>query len=164
MCCLFPTMPVVTLAGSEKDGMGRGGRARPRRQSLYEVNVNGPVDLTDEDWWWLEGLPALGTALPEDAPPKDAPQEDGTPPEDAPQEDGTPPEDAPGEANDSPEVEPIEVDFGEFLATHTATDEQIALLHQFITGAGDPATIWENLLASMMDSIALSVAEEAVSN
>ena len=72
-----------------------------------------------------------------------------------------PPEDAPGEANDPPEVEPIEVDLGEFLATHTATDEQVALLHQFITGAGDPNTIWENLLASMMDSIALSVAEDA---
>ena len=153
MCCLFPAMPVVTLAGSEEDGMGRGGRARPRRQRLYEVDVNGPMDLTDEDWWWLEGLPALGTVPPEDVPPEDAPQEDGTPPEDAP-----------GEANDPPEVEPIEVDLGEFLATHTATDEQIALLHQFITGAGDPATIWENLLASMMDSIALSVAEEADSN
>jgi hypothetical protein len=128
--------------------MGRGGRARPRRQCLYEVDVNEPVDLTDEDWWWLEGLPALGTA----------------PPEDAPQEDEAPPEVAPVEANDPPEVEPIEVDLGEFLATHTATDEQIALLHQFITGAGDPDTIWENLLASMMDSIALSVAEEADSN
>jgi hypothetical protein len=128
--------------------MGRGGRARPRRQRLYEVDANEPVDLTDEDWWWLEGLPALGTA----------------PPEDVPQEDEAPPKDAPVEANDPPEVEPIEVDLGEFLATHTATDEQIALLHQFITGAGDPATIWENLLASMMDSIALSVAEEANSN
>ena len=126
MRCLFPAMPVVTLAGSEENGMGRGGRARPRRQRLYEVDVNGPVDLTEEDGWWLEGLPALGTA--------------------------------------PPEVEPIEVDLGEFLATHTATDEQIALLHQFITGAGDPATIWKNLLASMMDSIALSVAEEADSN
>ena len=86
------------------------------------------------------------------------------PPEDAPQEDETPPGDVPGEANDPPEVEPIEVDLGEFLATHTATDEQNSLLHQLITGAGDPATIWENLLASMMDSIALSVAEEADSN
>ena len=143
-----PAMPVVTLAGPEEDSMGRGGRARPRRQRLYEVDVNEPMDLTDEDWWWLEGLPALGTA----------------PLEDAPQEDEAPPEDAPGEANDPPEVEPIEVDLGEFQATHTATDEQIAPLHQFITGAGDPATIWENLLASMMDSIALSVAEEADPN
>jgi hypothetical protein len=153
MRCLLPAMPVVTLAGSEEDGMCRGGRARPRRQCLYEVDVNGLVDLTDEDWWWLEGLPALGAAPPEDVPLENPPQEDGTPPEDAP-----------GEANDPPEVEPIEVDLGEFLATHTATDEQIALLHQFITGAGDPATIWENLLASMMNSIALSVAEEADSN
>ena len=126
--------------------MGRGGRARPRRQRLCEVDVNGPVDLTDEDWWWLEGLPALGAA-----PPEDVPQEDEAPPENDP-------------TNDPPEVEPVEVDLGEFLATHTATDEQIALLHQLITGAGDPATIWENLLASMMDSITLSVAEEANSN
>jgi hypothetical protein len=126
--------------------MGRGGRARPRRQRLDEIDVNGPIDLTDEDWWWLEGLPALGAA-----PPEDVPQEDEAPPGN----DST---------NDPPEVEPIEVDLGEFLTTHTATDEQIALLHQLITGAGDPATIWENLLASMMDSIALSVAEEAYSN
>ncbi len=130
--------------------MGRGGRARPRRQRPCEIDVNGPVDLTDEDWWWLEGLPALRAAPPGDVPPEDTPQEDGTPPEDAA-----------GEVNDPPEVEPIEVDLEEFLATHTATDEQIALLHQFITGAGDPNTIWENLLASMMDSIALSVAEDA---
>ena len=126
--------------------MGRGGRARPRRQRLYEIDVNEPVDLTDEDWWWLEGLPALGAA-----PPEDVPQEDEAPPEN-------------DLTNGPPEVEPVEVDLGEFLATHTATDEQISLLHQLITGAGDPATIWENLLASMMDSITLSVAEEANSN
>ena len=42
-------MPVVTLAGPEEDSMGRGGRARPRRQRLGEVDVNGPVDLTDEE-------------------------------------------------------------------------------------------------------------------
>jgi hypothetical protein len=124
--------------------MGRGGRARPKRQRPFEVNTNEPVDLTDEDWWWLEGLPA-----PEDAPPDDIPAEDEAPPEDAPTG-----------ADDPPEVEPIEVDLGEFLATHIATDEQVALLHQYITGAGDPATIWEHLLSSMMDSIALSVAED----
>ncbi len=129
-----------------ENSMGRGGR--PRKQRLYEVDFNEPVDLTDEDWWWLEGLPALGTA----------------PPEDVPEEDEAPPEDAPVEADDPPEAEPIEVDLGEFLATHTATDEQVALLHQFITGAGDPATIWENLLSSMMGSIALSVAEDASPN
>jgi hypothetical protein len=128
--------------------MGRGGRAHPRRQRPFEVNTNEPVDLTDEDWWWLEGLPALGAA----------------PPDDVPEEDEGPPEDRPVEADDPPEVEPIEVDLGEFLATHTATDEQVALLHQFITGAGNPATIWENLLSSMMDSIALSVAEDANPN
>jgi hypothetical protein len=128
--------------------MGRGGRARPRRQRLYEVDLNEPVVLTAEDWWWLEGLPA-----PEAAPPDNIQVEDKAPPEDAPTG-----------ADDPPEVELIEVDLGEFLATHTATDEQVALLHQFITGAGDPATIWENLVASMMDSIAFSVAEDANPN
>ena len=98
---------------------------------------------------------ARGPPSPRGRPPGNVP------PEDTPQEDGPPPEDAPGEANDPPEVEPIEVDLGEFLANHTATDEQVALLHQFITGAGDPYAIWENLLASMMNSIALSVAEDA---
>ncbi len=106
------------------------------------------MDLTDEDWWRLEGLPA-----PEAAPPDDIPVGDEAPPEDAP-----------AGADDPPEVEPIEVNFGEFLATHTATDDQVALLHQFITGAGDPTTIWENLLSSMMDSIALSVAEDSNPN
>ena len=133
-----PTMPVVTFAGSEEDSMGRGGRARPRRQRLGEVDTNEPVDLTDVDWWWLEGLPALGAAPPGDAPPADDPQEDGPPPEDAP-----------GEANDPPEVEPIEVDLGEFLANHTATDEQVALLHQFIAEEGDPVEIMTRLLEEL---------------
>ncbi len=83
------------------------------------------------------------------------------PPDDIPAEDEAPPEDAPAGADDPPEVEPIEVDLGEFLATHTATDEQIALLNQYIMGVGDPATVWADLLASMMESIALSVAEDA---
>jgi hypothetical protein len=45
--------------------MGRGARARPRRRRLYEVDPNEPVDLSAEDWWWLEGLPA-----PDAAPPR----------------------------------------------------------------------------------------------
>ena len=104
---------------------------------------------------------------PEDVPAKDptspeyVPAEATTPPEVEPAEAADPPGDEPAEADAPPEVEPIEVDLGEFLANHTATDEQVALLNQFITGAGDPNTIWENLLASMMDSIALSVAEDA---
>jgi hypothetical protein len=128
--------------------MGRGGRARPRRQRPFEVNPNEPVDLTEEDWWWLEGLPALGAA----------------PPDDIPAEDEARPENEPGGANAPPEVEPIEVDLGEFLANHTATDEQVILLNQFIMGVGDPATVWANLLASIMESIALSVAEDADPN
>ncbi len=92
------------------------------------------------------------------------PAPDAAPPNDIPVEDEAPPEDAPAGADDPPEVKPIEVDLEEFLATHTATNEQVALLHHFITGAGDPTTIWDNLLASMMDSIALSVAEDANPN
>jgi hypothetical protein len=128
--------------------MGRGGRARPRRQRLYEVDPNEPVDLSAEDWWWLEGLPAPDTA----------------PPDDIPVEDEAPPEDASAGADDPPEVEPIEVDLEEFLATHTATDEQVALINQYIMGVGDPAIVWANLLASMMESIALSVAEDTNNN
>jgi hypothetical protein len=77
----------------EENGMGRGSRARllarPRRQRLYEVDINEPVDLTDEDWWWLEGLPALGAA-----PPDDIPVEDEAPSEDAPAGADDPPETA----------------------------------------------------------------------
>jgi hypothetical protein len=104
---VLPTMLVPTIAGSgKKSSIGRGGRARPRRQRLHEVDPNEPVDLTDEDWWWLEGLPAPDAALPDDISV----------------EDEAPPEDAPEGTDDPPEVEPIEVDLGEFLATHTATD------------------------------------------
>ncbi len=110
--------------------------------------MNEPVDLNDEDWWWLEGPPMPDT----------------TPPEDVPVGAETPPEDVPAEADAPPEVEPIEVDLEEFLATHTATEEQVALLNQYIMGVGDPATVWANLLASIMDSISLSVAEDADTN
>jgi hypothetical protein len=124
--------------------MGRGGRARPRRRNLHEVDLYEPVDPNDEDWWWLDSLPMKTT----------------TPPEVVPVETTTPPEDAPAEAETPPEDAPVEVDLEDFLTTHTATDEQISLLTQFITGAGDPTTIWANLVESMMDSIALSVTED----
>ena len=75
-----PAMPVVTLAGPEEDSMGRGGRARPRRQRLGEVDINGPVDLTDVDWWWLEGLPALGAAPPRGCTARGRPAGGWTPP------------------------------------------------------------------------------------
>jgi hypothetical protein len=143
--------------------MGRGGRARPRRRLLYEVYVNEPVDPNNEDWWWLDGLP-----MPDEIPLEDVTVEDEAPPEDVPVEDETPPENVPVEAEtpheEDPakaETPPVAVDLEDFLATHTATDEQVALLNQFIMGAGDPATIWANLLASMMASFSLSVAEDA---
>jgi hypothetical protein len=146
VCCLvFPPCPYLRSQGSEESSMGRGGRARLRRQRPFEVNPNEPVDLTKEDWWWLEGPPALGAG----------------PPDNIPAEEEAPSEDEPGEADAPVEAEPIEVDLEEFLATHTATDEQVALLNQYFMGVGDPATVWANLLDSMMESIALSVAEDA---
>ncbi len=141
-------MPVVTLAGFGRKQHGPRRPGSPQEAVPFEVNPNEPVDLTEEDWWWLEGLPALGAA----------------PPDDIPAEDEAPPEDEPGEIDAPPEVEPIEVDLGEFLANHTATDEQVILLNQFIMGVGDPAIVWANLLSSMMESIALSVAEDVDPN
>ena len=107
---------------------------------------------------------------PEDVPAKDStspeyvPAEATTPPEVEPAEAADPPGDEPAEADAPPEVEPIEVDLEEFLANHTASVEQVALLIQFTMRAGEPTTIWANLLESMMESISLSVAEDADDN
>jgi hypothetical protein len=81
LCADWSSYPARSYACRvrEESSMGRGGRARPRRQRLYKVDPNEPVDLTDEDWWWLEGLQA-----PDAAPPDDIPVEDEAPPEDVP--------------------------------------------------------------------------------
>ncbi len=44
--CL-PAMPVVTLAGSEENSMGRGGLDQSGRRRLYEASPNGPADPDD---------------------------------------------------------------------------------------------------------------------
>jgi hypothetical protein len=111
-------------------------------------------------------VPLEATNPPDDEPakavtsPEVEPAEATAPPEDEPAEAAAPSEDEAAEAKPPPEVAPIEVYLEDFLASHTTTDEQVSLLTQFITGARDPTTIWANLVESIMDSIALSVADD----
>jgi hypothetical protein len=130
----LPTMPVVTLAGSEENSMGRGGLDQSRRRHSYEVDPCGPADPDDEDWGWLDDLPMPDEALPEDAP---------------------------AEADGPLEIELSEADIEEFLANHTATEEQVALLELFRSGIGDSDTVWANLVESLTDSFILYMTEEA---
>jgi hypothetical protein len=58
-----PTMPVITLAGSEENSMGRGGLDQPGRRRLFEANPSGAGDPDDGD----EPL-MVGEAPPEDDP------------------------------------------------------------------------------------------------
>ncbi len=60
---ILPTMPVVTLAGSEENSMGRGGLDQPGRPRLFEGNSNDTGDADDG------GEPLLvGEGPPEDDP------------------------------------------------------------------------------------------------
>jgi hypothetical protein len=128
MLIVFPTMPVVTLAGSEENSMGRGGLDQSGRRRLYEVDPGGPADPDDEDWGWLDELLMPDEALPEDDP---------------------------AEADGPLVIEPTEADVEEFLASHTATDEQAALLELFQSGMGDSETAWASLVDSLTDSFVL---------
>jgi hypothetical protein len=119
-------MPVVTLAGSEENSMGRGGLDQSGRRRLYDGNGG-----------WLDELLAPDEALPEDAL---------------------------AEADDSFEIELDEADVEEFLASHTLTDEQAALLALFLSGTGDPDTVWATLVNSLADAFLSYVTEEANSN
>jgi hypothetical protein len=60
-------MPVITLAGSEENSMGRGGLDQPGRRHLFEAKPSGADDPDGGD----EPL-MVGEAPPEDAP-ADAP-------------------------------------------------------------------------------------------
>ncbi len=62
---VLPTMPVITLAGSEGNSMGRGGLDQPRRCRLFEANPNGVDDPDDGEDPLLAG----------EAPPEDDPGE-----------------------------------------------------------------------------------------
>ncbi len=74
------------------------------------------------------------------------------------------PEDAPAEADGPPEIELSEADIEEFLANHTATEEQVALLELFRAGIGDSDTVWASLVDSLTDSFILYMTEEANSS
>ena len=110
----LPAMPVVTLAGSEENSMGRGGLDQSGRRRLHEVSPNGPADPDDGNGGWPDELLAPDEALPEDAL---------------------------AEADDPFEIELDEADVEEFLANHTLTDEQAALLALFLSGTGDLDTV-----------------------
>ncbi len=133
----LPAMPVITLAGLEENSMGRGGLDQSGRQCLYEVSPNGPADPDDGNGGWLDKLLMPGEALPEDAP---------------------------AEVDDPFEIELDEADIEEFLANHTITEEQAALLELFLSGTGDPDTVWASLVDSLTDAFIIYVTEEANSN
>ncbi len=121
----LPAMPVVTLAGAEENIIGRGGLDQSSRRRLHEVNPNDPADPDDGNGGWPDELLAPDEALPEDAL---------------------------AEANDPSEIELDEADVEEFLANHTLTDEQAALLALFLSGTGDPDTVWATLVNSLTDA------------
>ena len=69
-----------------------------------------------------------------------------------------PPEDAPMEGDESFELD--EADIEEFLAGHTLTEEQQALLDLFLSGTGDSAAAWASLVNSLTDAYLAYVMEE----
>ena len=117
--------------------MGRGGLDQSGRRRPYEASPNSPADPDDGNGGWLDELLAPDEALPEDAL---------------------------AEADDSFEVELEEVDVEEFLASHALTDEQAALLALFLSGIGDPDTVWATLVNSLTDAFLSYVTEEDSSN
>jgi len=130
-------MPVVTLAGPEENSMGRGGLDQPGRRPLYEPSPNGSADPDDENVGWPGELLMLDEA---------------------------PPEVAPAEADESFEFELDEADIEEFLDDHTFTEEQAPLFELFLSGTGDPATVWASLVNSLADAFLSYVMEEANTN
>ncbi len=69
-----------------------------------------------------------------------------------------PPEDAPVEGDESFELD--ESDIEEFLAGHTLTEEQQALLDLFLSGTGDSATVWASLVSSLTNAFQAYVMDE----
>jgi hypothetical protein len=128
---------VVTLAGPEENSMGRGGLDQSGRRRPYEASLDSPTDPEDGNGGWLGELLAPDEPLPENAL---------------------------AEADDSFEVELEEVDVEEFLASHALTDEQTALLALFLSGIGDPNTVWATLVDSLTDAFLSYVTEEDNSN
>jgi hypothetical protein len=117
--------------------MGRGGLDQSSRRRPYEASPDSSADPEDGNGGWLDEPLAPDEALPEDAL---------------------------AEADDSFEVELEEVDVEEFLASHALTDEQAALLTLFLSGIGDPDTVWATLVNSLTDAFLSYVTEEDSSN
>ncbi len=69
-----------------------------------------------------------------------------------------PPEDAP--TDETLVIVPTEADVQEFLAGHTPTEEQAALLELYQSGMGDSEAIWATLMDSLTDSFALFMTEQ----
>ncbi len=67
-------------------------------------------------------------------------------------------EDAPVEDDESFELD--EADLEEFLAGHTLTEEQQALLELFLSGTGDPAAVWASLVNSLTNAFLAYVMDE----
>jgi hypothetical protein len=72
--------------------------------------------------------------------------------------DEAPPEDAPMEGDESFELD--EADIEEFLAGHTLTEEQQALLDLFLSGTGDTAAVWARLVDSWTDAFLAYIMDE----
>ena len=111
--------------------MGRGGLDQPGRRPLYEPSPDGSADPDEENGVGPDGLLML-----DEAPPEDAPMEDDEP------------------------FELDEADLEEFLAGHDLTEEQQALLDLFLSGTGDSAAAWANLVNSLTDAYLAYVMEE----
>jgi hypothetical protein len=103
--------------------MGRGGLDQPGRQPLYEPSPDGSANPDEED-----GVGPGGLLMLDEAPPEDAPME----------------------GDESFELD--EADIEEFLAGHTLTEEQQALLDLFLSGTGDPAAVWASLVNSLTNA------------
>jgi hypothetical protein len=122
---VLPTMPVITLAGSEENSMGRGGLDQPGRRRLFEANPSGAEDPDDGDEPLMVG----------EAPPEDNPA-------------------------DVLLIVPTEEDVEGFLAGHTLTEEQTALLELFQSGEGDSEAAWASLVDSLTASFALHMIDQ----
>ena len=111
--------------------MGRGGLDQPGRRALYEPSPDGSADLDEGDEAGPDGLLMLDEVPPEDVP-----------------------------MNDDEPFELDEADIEEFLEGHDLTEEQQALLDLFLSGTGDSAAAWANLVNSLTDAYLAYVMEE----
>ena len=116
---------------AEEISMGRGGLDQPGRRALYEPSPDGSADLDEGNGAGPDGLLMLDEVPPEDV-----------------------------SMNDDEPFELDEADIEEFLEGHDLTEEQQALLDLFLSGTGDSAAAWANLVNSLTDAYLAYVMEE----